>query len=98
MEKPDEYFEVNLTATNELIDIAKRNHIKKFIFSSTAAVYGSPDTMEPCLKMASSSHISYGDSKYQAESQDHFLYQSARKLWHVTSLLQCGRNCSERVA
>ena len=42
MEKSDEYFEVNLSATNELIDIAKRNGVKKFIFSSTAAVYGSP--------------------------------------------------------
>ena len=50
MEKPDEYFEVNLTATDELIDIARRNSVKKFIFSSTAAVYGSRDSMEPCLE------------------------------------------------
>ena len=70
MEKPDEYFEVNLTATNELVDIAKRNHIKKFIFSSTAAVYGSPDTMEPCKEDGPKAPISpYGDSKYQAEAK-----------------------------
>jgi UDP-glucose 4-epimerase len=70
MEKPDEYFEVNLTATNELIDIAKRNNVKKFIFSSTAAVYGSPDTMEPCKEDGPKAPISpYGDSKYQAESK-----------------------------
>ena len=70
MEKPDEYFEVNLTATNELIDIARRINVKKFIFSSTAAVYGSPDSMEPCLEDGPKSPISpYGDSKYQAEAK-----------------------------
>ena len=70
MEKPDEYFEVNLTATNELIDIARRNNVKKFIFSSTAAVYGSPDSMEPCLEDGPKAPISpYGDSKYQAEAK-----------------------------
>ena len=70
MEKPDEYFEVNLTATNELIDIARRNNVKKFIFSSTAAVYGSPDSMEPCLEDGPKAPISpYGESKYQAETK-----------------------------
>jgi UDP-glucose 4-epimerase len=70
MEKPDEYFQVNLDATSELIEIAKRNGVKKFIFSSTAAVYGSPDTMEPCKEDGPKAPISpYGDSKYQAESK-----------------------------
>ena len=69
MEKSDEYFQVNLEASQELIKIAKRNNVRKFIFSSTAAVYGSPDTMEPCKEDAPKAPISpYGDSKYQAES------------------------------
>jgi UDP-glucose 4-epimerase len=69
MEKSDEYFQVNLEATTELIAIAKRNGVKKFIFSSTAAVYGSPDSMEPCTEDGPKAPISpYGDSKYQAES------------------------------
>jgi UDP-glucose 4-epimerase len=69
MEKSDEYFQVNLEATTELIAIAKRNNVKKFIFSSTAAVYGSPDSMEPCTEDGPKAPISpYGDSKYQAES------------------------------
>ena len=69
MEKPDEYFQVNLDATKELIEIAKRNGVKKFIFSSTAAVYGSPDSMEPCKEDGPKAPISpYGDSKYQAEA------------------------------
>jgi len=69
MEKSDEYFQVNLEATQELIKIATRNNVKKFIFSSTAAVYGSPDSMEPCKEDGPKAPISpYGDSKYQAES------------------------------
>jgi len=69
MEKRDEYFQVNLEATTELIAIAKRNNVKKFIFSSTAAVYGSPDSMDPCTEDGPKAPISpYGDSKYQAES------------------------------
>ena len=69
MEKSDEYFQVNLEATQELIKIAERNNVKKFIFSSTAAVYGSPDTMEPCTEDGPMAPISpYGDSKYQAET------------------------------
>jgi UDP-glucose 4-epimerase len=69
MEKSDEYFQVNLEATTELIAIAKRNNVKKLIFSSTAAVYGSPDSMEPCKEDGPKAPISpYGDSKYQAES------------------------------
>jgi UDP-glucose 4-epimerase len=69
MEKSDEYFQVNLEATQALIAIAKRNNVKKFIFSSTAAVYGSPDSMEPCKEDGPKAPISpYGDSKYQAES------------------------------
>jgi len=69
MEKSDEYFQVNLEATTELVAIAKRNNVKKFIFSSTAAVYGSPDSMDPCKEDGPKAPISpYGDSKYQAES------------------------------
>jgi UDP-glucose 4-epimerase len=69
MEKPDEYFQVNLDATSELIKIAERNGVKKFIFSSTAAVYGSPDSMDSCKEDGPKAPISpYGDSKYQAES------------------------------
>ena len=70
MEKPDEYFEVNLDATTELLEIAKCNGVKKFIFSSTAAVYGSPDSTEPRKENDDKKPISpYGESKFQAESK-----------------------------
>jgi UDP-glucose 4-epimerase len=70
MEKPDEYLEVNYTATVELLEAAKRHGIKRFIFSSTAAVYGSPDSMDPCREDGPTAPISpYGSSKLLAESK-----------------------------
>jgi UDP-glucose 4-epimerase len=70
VEKPDEYREVNYTATTELLKLAQKHGVKKFLFSSTAAVYGSPDTMEPCKENGPLAPISpYGSTKLDAESK-----------------------------
>jgi UDP-glucose 4-epimerase len=70
MEKPDEYMEVNYTATTHLLEIAQRVGINRFIFSSTAAVYGSPDSMDPCTESGPTNPISpYGESKLLAEAK-----------------------------
>jgi UDP-glucose 4-epimerase len=70
MEKPDEYLEVNYTATVELIESAKRHGVKRFIFSSTAAVYGNPDSMDACREDGPTAPISpYGSSKLLAEEK-----------------------------
>jgi len=65
---PEEYFQVNLEATVALIELAKSYKVKKFIFSSTAAVYGNPNSMQPCREIGSTAPISpYGETKLQAE-------------------------------
>jgi UDP-glucose 4-epimerase len=70
VEKPDEYKEVNFTATSELLKLAQKYGAKKFLFSSTAAVYGSPDTMESCKENGPLAPISpYGLTKLDAESK-----------------------------
>jgi UDP-glucose 4-epimerase len=70
VEKPGEYKEVNFTATTELLKLAQKYGVKKFLFSSTAAVYGSPDTMEPCKENGPLAPISpYGSTKLDAESK-----------------------------
>jgi UDP-glucose 4-epimerase len=70
VEKPDEYKEVNFTATAELLILAQKHGVKKFLFSSTAAVYGSPDTMDPCRENGPLAPISpYGSTKLDAESK-----------------------------
>jgi len=69
IEKSDLYFKVNLTATVELLKIAEQNNVKNFIFSSTAAVYGSPNSLEPCKEDSPLQPISpYGASKLEAET------------------------------
>ena len=66
---PDEYLSVNFEATRTLIDLLSENEIKKFIFSSTAAVYGSPDTKSLIKENDVKNPVSpYGVSKLLAEN------------------------------
>jgi UDP-glucose 4-epimerase len=70
IEKPKEYFDVNLNGTKNLLRLAKEFDVKQFIFSSTAAVYGIPKTLEPVNEMDSTEPISpYGESKLMAEKE-----------------------------
>jgi UDP-glucose 4-epimerase len=68
MEKPDEYFEVNHSATAKMLELLIKHEIHNFIFSSTAAVYGSPDHSDPIKEDDPKNPISpYGASKLAAE-------------------------------
>jgi UDP-glucose 4-epimerase len=70
MEKPDEYFEVNLHATTKMLALASQHNIHHFIFSSTAAVYGAPDHSNPIKEDDPKNPISpYGASKLAAEGE-----------------------------
>ena len=75
IEKPDEYFEVNFHATTKMLGVITKHQIKHFIFSSTAAVYGAPDHLNPIKENAPKNPISpYGASKLAAEGEvDKFL-------------------------
>lgn len=70
MQKHDEYFEVNFHATLKMLELLKKYNTQKFIFSSTAAVYGSPEhsilLKEDDLKNPISP---YGASKLAAEGE-----------------------------
>ena len=68
--KPSEYMDVNFRATKELLNLALMNKTQNFIYSSTAAVYGSgiqnrgvkeDDTKNP--------ESPYGESKLLAEME-----------------------------
>jgi UDP-glucose 4-epimerase len=70
MEKPDDYFEVNFLATRKILESLAKFKIHNFIFSSTAAVYGSPDHSDPIKEDDPKNPISpYGDSKLAAEEE-----------------------------
>lgn len=68
IEMPDEYFEVNFSATRKMLELLTKHKIQNFIFSSTAAVYGSPAHSNPIKESDPKNPISpYGASKLAAE-------------------------------
>ena len=70
MEKPDEYWEVNFHATVKMLELLTKHQVHHFIFSSTAAVYGSPEHSNPIKEDDEKSPISpYGASKLAAEGE-----------------------------
>jgi UDP-glucose 4-epimerase len=70
MEKPDEYFEVNFGATSKMLESITKHEIRNLIFSSTAAVYGSPDHSNPIKEDEPKNPVSpYGASKLAAEEE-----------------------------
>lgn len=68
IERPKECFEVNQKATVELLELCHQNNIKKFIFASSAAVYGDEPSL-PKNEHASSTYpiSSYGIDKFASE-------------------------------
>jgi UDP-glucose 4-epimerase len=70
MDKPDEYWEVNFHATVKMLELLTKHQVHHFIFSSTAAVYGSPDHSNPIKEDDEKNPISpYGASKLAAEGE-----------------------------
>lgn len=70
VEKPNEYFEVNFHATSKMLELLEKHNIHNFIFSSTAAVYGSPKHSNPIKEDDPKNPISpYGASKLAAEGE-----------------------------
>ena len=70
MEKSDEYFEVNFHATSMMLELLKKHNIYNFIFSSSAAVYGSPEHSNPIKEDGLKNPIPpYGASKLAAEGE-----------------------------
>jgi UDP-glucose 4-epimerase len=80
MAEPDLYMEVNYETTKTLLGTAQSHVIKQFIFSSSAAVYGSPEN--GIIKESDETNpISpYGESKLLAEKAlNDFLDTSGNK-------------------
>lgn len=70
IDTPDEYFEVNHLATKNLLGSLGEYGVKNFVFSSTAAVYGSPNHTNLIDEEFATNPISpYGASKLAAENE-----------------------------
>lgn len=68
IEDPLSYYKNNTVNSQGLIETAIKNGIENFVFSSTAAVYGTPDTEEPVHEdMPLNPQSPYGRSKLMTE-------------------------------
>ncbi len=68
MEKPEMYFRNNTFATLKLLEKAKSHSIDKFIFSSTAGIYGNPVQVPILENSAKTPENPYGESKLMVEN------------------------------
>ena len=67
---PEEYFNVNHYATANILEVAKNYEVKKFIFSSSAAVYGESENLGRLTEFEKCNPISpYGESKLLGEKE-----------------------------
>ncbi|MEK7092261.1 MAG: UDP-glucose 4-epimerase GalE [Patescibacteria group bacterium] len=67
MEKPGKYFENNIVGALNILDAMVKHGIKKFVFSSTAGVYGNPTTTPIPEDHPKNPTNPYGESKYAVE-------------------------------
>ena len=65
--KPMEYYRNNIDATLTVCEAMKKHGVKRFIFSSSATVYGIPDHMPLDETMPTSCTNPYGWTKYMNE-------------------------------
>ena len=67
VENPAGYYENNLVRSLALLDAARRHHIRHFVFSSTAAVYGEPQEIPITENHAVGPTNPYGETKLAFE-------------------------------
>ena len=85
--KPLQYYRNNVGGTITLLDVMKRHGVKRFIFSSSATVYGFPEYLPIDERHQTGSNCTnpYGKSKYFIEEILQDLCAS-EKGWSVASL------------
>ena len=69
MENPEKYSKHNINNSIDLINLCIKHNVKKFIFSSTAAVYGAPEYLPVDENHPLNPINYYGFTKYVIEKQ-----------------------------
>ena len=82
--KPLEYYENNVCGSINLLEVMKEFNVKKFVFSSSATVYGEPEKIPVTEDMQTGQGITnpYGKSKYMIEEilKDLFISDNSWKI------------------
>lgn len=85
-QKPLEYYETNVGGTLNLLNVMREYGVKRFIYSSSATVYGVPEKLPLVESMRTGNCTNpYGKTKYMVEEILKDLCQSD-KTWSVISL------------
>ncbi|MHC4520162.1 MAG: UDP-glucose 4-epimerase GalE, partial [Planctomycetota bacterium] len=78
VQDPLKYYRNNLANTQNLLSAMEATGVERFVFSSTAAVYGMPRTV-PIAEEAPKDPINpYGQTKWAAERMCHYQSQTGR--------------------
>lgn len=86
VQKPIEYYTNNISGTLTLLDVMRENNVKKFVFSSSATVYGKPELIpitEECKTGGTTNP--YGTSKLFIEQILKDVYKSDNT-WDIVIL------------
>ncbi len=78
VDQPLRYYENNVSKTRTLLEAMRTAGVEKFVFSSTAAVYGMPDTTPITEDIIKNPINPYGETKWAVERMCHFLSQSGQ--------------------
>ncbi|AST93406.1 UDP-glucose 4-epimerase GalE [Sutcliffiella cohnii] len=85
VEKPLYYYQNNITGTINLCETMKKNDVKKLVFSSSATVYGMPESVPISEDFPLSATNPYGRSKLMIEEILRDLYVSD-STWSISLL------------
>ncbi|XP_011704546.1 PREDICTED: UDP-glucose 4-epimerase [Wasmannia auropunctata] len=67
-QKPLEYYKVNVSGTINLLQVMRENNVKRFIYSSSATVYGIPEQLPLVEDMKTGNCTNpYGKTKFMVE-------------------------------
>jgi len=78
VEQPLRYYDNNVSRTRTLLAAMEAAGVDKFVFSSTAAVYGMPDEIPITEDTAKSPINPYGETKWAVERMCHFQSQTGK--------------------
>jgi UDP-glucose 4-epimerase len=78
VDQPLRYYENNVSKTRTLLEAMQKAGVGKFVFSSTAAVYGMPETFPITEDLVKAPINPYGETKWAVERMCHFLSQAGQ--------------------
>lgn len=77
MERPLDYFDNNSAGTTALLGAMGEEQVRKFVLSSTAALFGTPEEVPIAEDAAIRPESVYGESKYLIERMLHWLARTS---------------------